>query len=419
VSSRVGIAAALVTLLFVLVASASRVGSAQGARSNETRALWILRTSLTSPETIARVVRHAKTNGFNTLLVQVRARGDAYFTGGREPRASEIAGRPGFDPLGQMLDEAHRAGLLVHAWTTINLVSSAVYLPRAQDHLVRRHPAWLMVPRVLAGELNGLPSTDPRYVARLARWTRARPQEVEGLYASPINPEAVAHTVATIAELVDRYPLDGVHLDYVRYPTSDFDYSRAALVEFRRHLLTRLAPAEVARLDNRAKIRPLLYTEMFPQAWEEFRRARLTDLVARLRGAIKARRPDAIVSAAVVPDQTEAERGRLQEWRRWLELGLLDVVCPMAYTPDPGLYAAWIAAARRIPGAHGLWAGIGAYRLGPPDVVRAIETAREAGASGIALFSYDSIVNGGQRDYLASVARASFAEDADSIPGPP
>src|SRR5688500_12917070 len=40
----------------------------------ETRALWVLRTSLTSPASIASLVEAARQHGFNTLLVQVRGR---------------------------------------------------------------------------------------------------------------------------------------------------------------------------------------------------------------------------------------------------------------------------------------------------------------------------------------------------------
>src|SRR5688572_13873691 len=47
--------------------------------SNEVRALWVVRTTLTSPEKIRAMVEAAKNNGFNTLIVQVRGRGDAYY----------------------------------------------------------------------------------------------------------------------------------------------------------------------------------------------------------------------------------------------------------------------------------------------------------------------------------------------------
>ena len=72
----------------------------------QTRALWVTRTTLTSSESIKQMVAAAEAGGFNTLLVQVRARGDAYYAGTIEPRASELAARPSFDPLATVIEQA-------------------------------------------------------------------------------------------------------------------------------------------------------------------------------------------------------------------------------------------------------------------------------------------------------------------------
>src|SRR6516164_11063250 len=78
----------------------------------ETRALWVLRTSLTAPASITTLVRTAREQGFNTLLVQVRGRGDAYYASALEPRAADLSHQPAsFDPLATVLAEAHQAGL--------------------------------------------------------------------------------------------------------------------------------------------------------------------------------------------------------------------------------------------------------------------------------------------------------------------
>ena len=70
--------------------------------------MWVLRTSLTSPASIAALVRSARENGFNTLLVQVRGRGDAYYRGGLEPLAPELLRQPAtFDPLATVIEAAH------------------------------------------------------------------------------------------------------------------------------------------------------------------------------------------------------------------------------------------------------------------------------------------------------------------------
>jgi hypothetical protein len=125
--------------------------------------------------------------------VQVRGRGDAYYAGTIEPRAPELTGKPSFDPLATVIADAHAAGLQVHAWVSVNLVSSSVSLPASRDHLIYRAPEWLMVPRELAAEMKKIDLRSPAYVGRLARWTRAHASIVEGLYTSPLHPAAQDH----------------------------------------------------------------------------------------------------------------------------------------------------------------------------------------------------------------------------------
>src|SRR5262245_44333143 len=92
--------AVVVTLLLRLVAVPSPTAQGQPAAADTgIRALWVLRTSLVSPESITTLVRSAKDNGFNTLLVQVRSRGDAYYESTLEPRAVDLVRTPTrFDP---------------------------------------------------------------------------------------------------------------------------------------------------------------------------------------------------------------------------------------------------------------------------------------------------------------------------------
>jgi uncharacterized lipoprotein YddW (UPF0748 family) len=111
----------------------------------------------------------------------------------------------------------------------------------------------------------------------------------------------------------------------------------------------------------------------------------------------------------VPPDPQEAIGRRLQDWRGWLDRGLIDVVCPMAYTTDPAVFAAQIATAREFAAAHALWAGIGAFRLSPAQIVEHVRTARRLGVRGIILFSYDSLTDPARGpDYLSQVGRAAF-----------
>ena len=377
---------------------------------DEVRALWVVRTTLTSPSAIATMVAAARNGGFNTLLVQVRGRGDAYFQQGIEPRPASLAAQPAFDPLATTIASAHEAGLQVHAWINVNLVASAVDLPAAREHVIYRHPEWLMVPRALADELSNVDPRSPGYLGRLARSARAQSAEVEGLYLSPVSPESVTYTTSVVRDIAKRYDIDGVHLDYIRYPTSDFDYSHDTLAAFRRSVVADLAVADLRRYDARvAAGEPLVYTQAFPERWRTFRAAHLTALLTSLRAGVRAVRPAALVSAAVIPDPQEAVTHRLQDWRGWLDTGLIDVICPMAYTTDASVFAAQIAAAKQVAGSHPLWAGIGAYRLSAEQIVENAQTARRLGVGGIILFSYDSLADPSHGPgYVSQVGRAAF-----------
>ena len=396
------------------------VGTALGAQdrplpspAGEVRALWVLRTSLTTPERVAALVQSAREHGFNTLFVQVRGRGDAYFRGGLEPLAADLLRQPeSFDPLAAVLAAGHAAGLRIHAWVNVNLISSAADLPVSRDHIVSRRPGWLMVPRDLARELAAIDPDSPAYVGKLARWTRAQSADVEGLYSSPVLPDAAAHTEAVVRDLARRYRLDGIHFDYARYPNERFDYSREAIAEFRAHVRPQLTATLRRAIDAEEADDFVAYPDALPAEWREFRVARMTALMRRLRTAVRHERPAALVTVATAPDLREAAERRLQDWRHWLESGLIDAVCPMAYTLEPARFAEQIAAAREAAGSSAVWAGIGAYRLSPAQTIDNIHTARRLGADGIVLFSYDSLTDPRQStpDYLALVARGAFAD---------
>lgn len=373
-------------LLFVVSGTGFRADAPES-----TRALWVTRTTLTSPESIRQMVAAADAGGFNTLLVQVRGRGDAYYAGTLEPRAAELASKPNFDPLATVLDEAHAAGLKVHAWVAVNLVSSSVSLPASRDHVIYRAPEWLMVPRELAAEMKRINLRSPAYLGRLARWTRSHSSIVEGLYTSPLHPAAQDHTAAVIGEIAAKYAVDGIHLDYVRFPNDDFDYSPSAMAEFKTSVLRDLNERDRREVAARESLDPAAYANLFPERWSDFRRARLTSLVTKIRTAVKAARPGVIVSAAVVPDAQVAYDNRLQDWRGWIDQSLLDVICPMAYTSEADTFEQQISAARQYAGSRPVWAGIGAYQLSHAQTLAHIAAANRIGVAGVILFSYEAI----------------------------
>jgi uncharacterized lipoprotein YddW (UPF0748 family) len=338
----------------------------------EMRGLWVVRTGLLTPESVDQVVDGAARAGFNALFVQVRGRGDAFYTSRVVERSELLRGQPAdFDPLGRLLARARARGLQVHAWVNV-LLTAHFGLPLPPGHVALRHPDWLMVPRDAAREALGARSADVIPLIERYRY----PADAEGLYLSPSAPGVAAHLEQVVSELVRGYALDGLHLDFVRYPSGDYDWSRVALEAFS------------ATHGGGDLLAP---PSRDPEGWADYRRAALDDLTVRLSAVARHARPGLVVSAAVVPDLSKALYQNYQSWPSWMARGVLDAVCPMTYTPDTKVFRAQVEQARgKLGAAAPLWAGVGAWRLPVGSVLEKIRAAREAGASGVVLFSHES-----------------------------
>jgi uncharacterized lipoprotein YddW (UPF0748 family) len=290
------------------------------------RTFWASRASLESPDAIRRAVASAAGDAFDTMMVPVPLVADAF----------EV-----FDGAREMITEARTRGLRVHAWIQVTLVVASGELPPARDHVLYQHPEWLMVPRELAPEMLKIDVRTPGYLGRLTRWARANPARVDGLYVSPLAPDAASYLVSAVTAAARRYPVDGVFLDAVRFPGADFDYSRHAMEIFRAETRPQLSAADRARLDEVEAIDPFGYAEEFPDRWRAFRQTRLTSLISNLRRALKAVSPTLVVSAGVPSNPDNALAESFQDWTNWMETGLVDGVGrrsgtsgTIVFTPD-------------------------------------------------------------------------------------
>jgi uncharacterized lipoprotein YddW (UPF0748 family) len=370
----------------VLLALAFLVPGRAGAAAAgpEVRGLWVVRTGLLSPEAVDAVVDQAVAGGFNTLFVQVRGRGDAFYKSSLVERSPLLSQQPAsFDPLARLMEKAKARGLSVHAW--VNILLTSHFPGVSPGNVVMQHPSWVMVPRSAA---RVSPPRDAASLLAAVRQTRKTDPDVEGFYLTPSSEEVQAHLEAVVRELLRRYPVQGVHLDFIRYPNEEYDWSYAALEGFRK--------AEGTR-------EPLLEGPVaHPEAWARYRRSVLTTLAERLSRAARATRPGIVVSAAVVPDEATAVHHRFQDWPAWLAKGILDAVCPMTYTPDTRLFREQVLSAESLvkPG-QSVWAGVGAYRLTIDDTIEKILTARRTGAAGVVVFSHESLPAGALRRLAA------------------
>lgn len=381
--------------------------------TDEVRAVWVVRFTMTSEESVRSMVESAGAAGINTLIVQVRGRADAFYASSIEPRGESVRGPDSFDPLALTIELAHARGMSVHAWVNTHLVWGPAALPESEDHLLHRNPDWLGVPRELAEELLPVDPFDERFVRRLIRYAEENPETVEGVYTSPSHPAVQDRIVEVWVDLARRYSLDGLHFDYIRFPSARYDYSIGALERFRIWARSRLPEDRFRALDEAYETELFALVDGEPELWDDFRREHVSRLVARVRQEIREVRPELQISAAVIADQELAYNDRFQEWSRWLREGLIDVAVPMAYTSDLERFGDLVREARgSVDDPRRVWAGIGAYMNPVEGTIEMIDLSRALGAGGIVLFSYDWIVGEGRGDsdrpYLTRIGAARF-----------
>src|SRR5690606_31762164 len=86
------------------------------------------------------------------------------------------------------------------------------------------------------------------------------------------------------------------------------------------------------------------------EAWAQWRRDQVTAVVRRIHAWMEEHRPGIVLSAAVFADADIAVDRVLQDWPAWLEEGIVDLVVPMAYTPDEKIVAGQVRKAVMFSG---------------------------------------------------------------------
>jgi uncharacterized lipoprotein YddW (UPF0748 family) len=212
------------------------------------------------------------------------------------------------------------------------------------------------------------------------------------IWLDPAVPGVAERLAATFAELVRGYPeLDGIHLDYVRYPDT-LPFSPGT--QFGVGLGFGFGEPARARFQSETgRVAPFGASLANAERFDAWRREKLTAGVAAIAAAVRAERPGLRVSAAVIAERERAYRVDLQDWLGWLDAGQLDFAVPMLYTRDATLLRYGVETYAGLAKRRQLWVGLGSWLFaGSPEL--AVEQLRTASAEpglGTALFSWDSI----------------------------
>jgi uncharacterized lipoprotein YddW (UPF0748 family) len=341
------------------------------SRPVEGRGVWV-RPTETTPAKIEATLDKIDAAGFNIVFLETIFQGYTIYPSAVAAAGGIPAQRPsmaGFDPLKVWVDGAHRRGIELHPWVESFFVGSQSE-NGGPGPVLTAHPQWAAVEREDVGKTGPQPSS----------------QEVGYYFLDPAIPEARAYVEALYQEILTKYEVDGLHLDYIRYPvsqpweTAGFSYSDFARAAF--------------KAENGVDPYSLTPDDALWSAWNSWREKQVTSFVAEVREMQQQVAPRAQVSAAVFADPADALTKKFQNWSDWVAKGYVDVLAGMSFGTSADSVARDTATMRTAVGDRNLLytATYGPFRASTPDVVvDQIQAVRDAGSDGAALFAYNQL----------------------------
>lgn len=331
---------------------------------DEFRGLWITRWDYRTQADVKRIVQEAVDLGVTDIMWQARGQADAFYRSHLEPWGEELfrdlptdARTPDFDPLRLAVEQTHMRGLRIHAWINVYPLWKGTQPPRDPGHILHVQSAWRLYDR------DG----------------KAQPLNEHYVIVNPVHKDVQDHIVAVSTDIVRRYDIDGLHLDYVRFVSETF----------KKHRLYPGDPLSIGMFTD-ATDRRGVDTDSERKEYRAFIRDHITNLVGRIKTEAVSRRHGVEFSAAVWRNPDIARDQYLQDAVKWLNEGTIDRAFPMIYTADNALLThdlnAWLDAAPRKK----ITPGLGVYKHTDPRQ-SPVQIALSSRADGFALFGYSSI----------------------------
>ena len=385
----------------ILIAAVGRARE-QSEPLQQYRAFWVdtFNTSLNNPADIGRVVQNAADAGANAIFAQVRRHGDSWYIDSLEPPPDGVAIAPGFDPLADLLLQAHRRGIEVHAFVIVCSFWNSAARPTDPRHVFNRHgldPGG----QPYAGRDNWLTRT---LLPDAGTTIRVGGHQIgTDFWMEAGHPDAAAYTVDVLRHLVERYDIDGLHLDRIRYPEISISGQTPATGANIGYNET-----SVRRFQQRYGLDPNgPPPSPGDSLWSQWRRDQGTQLVRRIYLTTIAIRPRLKISAALIAfgggpttesswTSAEAYWRVYQDWRAWTEEGILDLAIPMDYKTEHTaagitMFDQWVQWTRNHQYNRLGLIGLGAFLNGVEGTIRQTRRALEESAGrrsgGVVFFS--------------------------------
>lgn len=328
--------------------------------ANAWRGVWVTTTASTaldSKDNITQTVANCKKAGINQIFIVVYNNARTIYpsnTLGAITGVKQLEKFAGRDPLQEMIDIAHAAGIKVHAWFEYGFSSSYSANGGA---IIKAKPEWAALDQ--SGKL---------VVKNGFDWLNA------------FLPEVQDFIVNLVLEVVTKYDVDGIQGDD-RLPAlpSTAGYDAYTVAQYKAEHNNQSPPSD--------------YKD---QAWIKWRANRLNKFMKRLHTEVKGAKPNMIISSSPSPYPWSLAE-YLQDWPTWVDSSWVDAVIPQCYRYDIIAYESVLSEQvgyhrnKKIAFYPGVLVKIGTKLATPEFMTEMVSANRKQSASGEVFFFYEGL----------------------------
>lgn len=360
---------AMLNLNSSLLFSQKAFYSAIPAMSSELHGIWI-RPVEKSPAQIAATLDTLKKTGIDNVFLETYYQGYTIYPSsimtnyGLTPQRTEFLG---WDPLKEWIKEAHARNMKVHVWFQAFYAGNDD-VSKTPGHVLYVYPDWANLQRKNALAGRPMPSLS----------------EHNGYFLDPANHQVRKFLLSLIYEITSNYDIDGLNIDYIRYPKSLTPDSRDFLSSTWGY--SEYARTDFAKLYNKDPLYITLDHDLWPE-WVEYRQNKVTELVSQLRKTLEPK--NITISAVIFPDMQDTQVTKLQKWSEWAQNRYIDAFTPLIMSSDDVRAEQSVMEIANYTGNRvQIFPGLfQPFTSGSPtSLLEQIVAVRKAGATGVVIF---------------------------------
>ena len=342
--------------------------SVPGVR-NEFHGIWLRPVEKNKSE-IVKTLKELKKTGIDNIFLETYYQGYTIFPSKTMQKYGITSQKPeftGWDPLKIWIKEAHKRGMKIHVWFQAFYAGNED-VSQTPGHILYIYPEWANIQRKNAYEDVLKPFVS----------------EHNGYFLDPANHIVRKFLLSLINEISSDYDIDGLNIDYVRYPQS-------LSPNFSGYLASTWGYTKEARNNFRKKYRkdPLDLDVQNPlwQKWIRYRQNYVTEFVSKVKSAVNNK--NIVISTVIFSDTNKTAVTKLQNWLKWIQNNYVDAVTPLIMSSDEYRAEISVRKIKKIVGNKAkIYPGLfEPFTSGNPiSLLYEIMAVRKAGASGIVIF---------------------------------